>query len=377
LEYVFSMQDTHGGDIRRIARERGLEASSIIDFSASINPEGPGPAALEALSDLLGKSPLLAAYPEPHPGALTRALSSYLGVHEDQIAVGNGSTEFIYLLPRIFAPRSAMVVEPAFSEYARALGLAGAAVRPFFLRPEDGFCLDQAGLEKALAETRPQVLYMANPSNPIGRLESLQTMVRVAAACREAGTLFIVDEAFIDFNESCSLAGVAARSGNLVVLRSMTKFFGLAALRLGYIVAGADLIEDVRKHLAPWSVNALADAAARASLADSAYIARTRAWLRREALFMKEGLDSLEGLYAYPSSANYFTVRLSKRRGLGAPALGELLLKRRILIRDLSGVRGLGSEYFRVALRRREENALLLRELQAILRCEPTPSQGK
>ncbi len=354
----------HGGDILGASLEGGMDAASIIDFSSSINPEGLAPGARQAVAALLRDPRLSAAYPAPCPRGLIRALSAYIGVGQECVLAGNGSTEFIYLLPRVIMARGglAMIIEPAFSEYAPALALSGAGVVPFFLREEEGFALDYRVLEKAVKERRPQVLYMANPVNPIGRLVEKDVMLRISDLCREIGAWFVVDEAFIDFNESLSITKEAVEEGHIIVLRSMTKFFALAALRLGYVVGGRDIIERLRPHMPPWSVNALAVAAGIASLSDRQYMGRARAWLCMEGPLMREALGGIKGLKTYPSGANYFTSRLIVP-GLNAPRLRELLLKKGLLIRDLSNIRGLGPSFFRVAVKDRESNGLLIREL--------------
>ncbi len=360
------MRRIHGGDIRAVSLERGVDASSIIDFSSSINPEGLPPAARDAAIALIRERKLSSAYPEPWPRVLISALSRYLSVPGENIAAGNGSTEIIYLLPVVLGARRALIVEPAFTEYAASLELHGVEVTPFFLHEEDDFRLDTEALVRALRKDRPHVLYMANPSNPVGRLVKRAEMLRISASCRETGTWFVVDEAFMDFCGDQSLIMDAAAGAHVVVLRSMTKFFAMAALRLGYAVAGTVVIARLRAHLPPWSVNAPAAAAAVASLSDGAYMERARAWLKMESPFMARGLKALGGIRTYPSDANFFTSRVTSP-GLTATGLRDLLLERGLLIRELSDFRGLDGRFFRVALRDHESNALLMRELGKIL----------
>ncbi len=365
------MQSGHGGNIRSAARESGLEASAIIDFSSNINPRGMPPAAREAAAALLQDPGLSAAYPEPYPEELAQAIAAGLGLGPgaENIVPANGSTEIIYLLPQVLKPRRAMIVEPAFSEYARALSLTGAKIVPFLLREEEDFALDLSALGQAMEETRPHVLYMANPSNPVGRLETRKTMEQAADLCRELGAALVIDEAFMDFvsrGAEFTMVRAAAAGGRIIVLRSMTKFFGLAALRLGFAVGSRALMKKIREHLPPWSVNAAAAAAAAAALEDRTYVERTLAWLAAEAPFLKEALEAIPGIKVYPSSANYFAARLTGPPGLTAGGLRTGLLGRGILIRDLSNVRGLGRGFFRAAVRSRGENELLLRALREV-----------
>jgi len=345
---------------------RGLEG--IVDFSSSINPEGLATGAWEAARELLDNPRLSTAYPDPCSEELIAALSAYLGigVAEENILAGNGSTEFIYLLPQVLKPARALIVEPAFSEYAPALVGEGTEVIPFFCTEEDGFALDPGKLKKAMKALRPDCLYMANPTNPIGRLIKKEALLDIADYCRRLGAWLVVDEAFIDFNEACSIKKEACENDNIIVLRSMTKFFAMAALRLGYMVADKGLIERFRSRIPTWSVNTVASVAGVASLIDAPYIQKARSWLKREGPFMRGVLEGIAGLKTYPSTANFTTARLISG-AITAPCLRESLLEKGFLIRELSDIRGLDDTFFRLAVKTREENMLIITALKAIL----------
>jgi len=339
-----------------------------MDFSSSINPEGLAPGAREAAIALLNNQRLSAAYPDPCSGELIAAIKGYLGggVGEDNILAGNGSTELIYLIPRVLKPARALIVEPAFSEYAAALSAPAAEVIPFFLSEEDDFALDAESLKEAIKLTNPDCLYMANPTNPIGRLMGKEILLDIAGFCRGLGVWLIIDEAFMDFNEAYSLKQEACREDHIIVLRSMTKFFAMAALRLGYMVADKGSIERFRACIPTWSVNTVAGFAGIASLRDKAYIDRARRWLAREGPAMREGLASINGLKTYPSTANFTTARLASG-AMTAARLRELLIKKGFLIRDLSNMRGLGDGFFRVAVKDADDNMALITALKEVL----------
>ncbi|MFQ5480580.1 MAG: threonine-phosphate decarboxylase CobD [Thermodesulfobacteriota bacterium] len=363
------MKKKHGGDIWAASLQTQREAGEIIDFSSSINPGGLAEGAREAVTALLRNTRLSTAYPDPCSKALLRALGGYLDVKEENILAANGSTHLIYLIPGVLRPERAVIVEPAFSEYAPALEANDTEVIPFLLNEENGFNLDAGRLKETLQERRPEVLYIANPSNPIGRLTEKKVLLDIADFCRNQGIYLVIDEAFIDFKEEYSMKHEASVQDHIIVLRSMTKFFALAALRLGYMIGSKGLIDKFRLAMAPWSVNTAAAAAGAASLADRSYIKRTRSRLDREGPLMYEALTSIEGLKVYGSAANFFTLRLTERGGkdLRAPRLKELLLDRGFLIRDLSNIRGLGESFFRIAVKSPAENKLLIKELRAIL----------
>jgi len=362
------MQTNHGGDIWGLRSETGEGIGGLMDFSSSINPEGLASTAREAAIALLNNQRLSAAYPDPCSGELIAAIKAYLGdgVGEDNILVGNGSTELIYLIPGVLKPARVIIVEPAFSEYSAPLIAEGAEVTPFFLSEEDDFALDAERLKETIKQTNPDCLYVANPTNPIGRLTGKEILLDIAGFCRSLGVRLIVDEAFIDFNEACSLKQEASREDNIIVLRSTTKFFAMAALRLGYMVANKGLIERFRARIPTWSVNTAASFAGIASLRDKAYIDRARRWLAREGPAMRGALASINGLKIYPSTANFTTARLASG-AVTAPRLRELLIKKGFLIRDLSNVRGLGDGFFRVAVKDADDNRALITALKEVL----------
>ena len=353
------MKDVHGGNIL----EAHLTLSGrILDFSASINPLGPPLSVVAAIHAGLD---MLSHYPDPQNIALRKALSVFHsnGIEPRHILPCNGSIEAIHLLPRVFKPRRVLIVEPAFSEYRASLAGIGCVVHSLKLREEDGFALRASVLESALAKGY-DLFYIANPSNPIGALINKDTLISVAQVCAKRKTIMVVDEAFIDFCENESLKHEAVRFGNVIVLRSMTKFYSMAGLRLGYVVACDALIKKLSVAMPPWSVNTIAALAGSAALKDAAFAARTLEWFEKERVYLAKGLSSLSGVIIYPSAANFFMARLSGDLR-DAVELKKRLFERRILIRELGGFRGLDLKkgYFRVALRTRSENRCLLSAL--------------
>jgi threonine-phosphate decarboxylase len=344
----------HGGDIWKAAREISKPLDEIIDFSASINPLGPPQAAVRAMEEGLR---LVPPYPDPSAGALREALAFHHGISSDNILPANGSTELIYLIPGIMKPGRALIIEPAFSEYKKALAIAGWKAESIALDKEDGFRLDLKKLEKKLSKGFGLV-FMANPANPTGVLYSEEDAIAFLGLARSSGATAVLDEAFIDFSGG-SVIGEAARAGGAIVLRSMTKFYALAGLRLGYAVAERKLLSRLERLKPPWSVNTLSMVAGAACLSDGRYRERTAEWLSIERDALSEGIASVKGLTPFPSSANYLMVRMSGPR-LDAGALASRLLQKGILIRDLSAFTGLGPGFFRVAVLGKESNLLLV-----------------
>ena len=365
------MNKTHGGNIWKIAKENGLRPADIIDFSASINPLGPSPRAMDAIKTLnrsgSGKSSatLLCHYPEPQAESMKSELALFHKLPEENILAGNGSTQFIYLIPQVLKPKSALIIEPAFSEYRNSLIANHCTVDEIVLREEDDFCLDRDRLFDALKKgydaegSAYDILYLGNPANPTGVMTDKRAIIDIATECKKYGTFLVVDEAFIDFVEEYSVKAEAVLMDNLIVLRSMTKFFAMPGLRLGYIIAHKNIIKQFEKFVPPWSVNTLAIVAGIESLRDKDYIRMTRERLMSEAASFKEGSRTMPYFKAYPSPVNYFLVKILLE-GVTASALREELLNEGVIIRDCSTFIGLGSTFFRAAIRNEKENQYLI-----------------
>ncbi|MEE9543301.1 MAG: threonine-phosphate decarboxylase CobD [Thermodesulfobacteriota bacterium] len=359
------MKVPHGGNIWAVAKLCGLHAKDMIDFSANVTPLGLSPTAKERIKDSID---LLSNYPDPSADELIDCLSAYHGVDVEHIAVGNGSSELLYLIPRVLQPKRALIIEPAFGEYARSLELAGCSVEKFQTLEAGSFRLDIDALIECLKEGEGfDILYMANPASPTGVLTSKAQMERILEACVVEGTTFIVDEAFCDFTEPGSMKSRVASSDQLVVMRSMTKFFGLAGLRLGLMMASERMVVEVSERKVPWSINTLAMAAGCGSLEDTSHIEKVRQWFKDEHAFMSRELASIEGITLFDSSANFFMLKIDPLYGTG-PMLRERLLKDRIIIRALTEFAGLGENFVRVSIRTRENNIFLIDRLKAALK---------
>lgn len=356
-------KDIHGGDIWLASRETGSSPASLLDFSASINPLGFPPSARRALLAAL-KS--ISPYPDPSSAALKETLAAFHGIRADEVVPANGSNELIFALPRLLKKGPALVVEPAFSEYKKALALEGVETKSLALREKDGFRLDAGRLRKAMEGC--SAVYIANPSNPAGVLTGKDELAGVISHAKDNGALVVIDEAFADFT-GLSVIPVAIASGNVIVLRSMTKFYAMAGLRLGYAVGDRKLMARLFPFIPAWSVNTLAAASGAAALKDRAFRKRTLEWLEAEREFLFRGLGSVKGLVPFESSANYIMVRLED--GLDARDLRRSLLEKDgILVRELSAFISLGPSFFRVAVLGREANKKLISALKRFLRAK-------
>jgi threonine-phosphate decarboxylase len=355
----------HGENIYEVAARQGLDPLKIIDFSASINPLGLSPKARKRIL----KEGLAAVlhYPDTQCCELRQALAEYHRIPEDRILPGAGSTEFVYSIPRILELNRVLLVTPACSEYENTLEIRERTPRVYFFetREEDGFELTVEGLLLALTQEY-DALYLCNPNNPTGILTEKKDLLRVLARAERENTWFILDEAFIDFVPEESLLREAAFSSRIIILRSLTHFFAMPGLPVGYVVCNPEVIRRFEEEKKPWAVNALAQIAAVESLRDKSYVDRTLAYIREEREYLTLGLQGIPGFIPYPGSANYLLVQLHPSLNLTAAELREKLIPRGHLIRDCQSFHHLGPFFFRVAVRTRKENQALLRSLRQV-----------
>ena len=357
----------------------GLTPSDVIDFSASTNPLGPSPAVLAALA-----AADAGHYPDDGASALRESLASRIGLPVDRILVGNGSAEIIWLLALAYlrAGDHALVVGPTFGEYARACRVMGVEPDEIRAEPAAGFAVPLATIADYLATERPRLAFLCNPNNPTGSYLSRDEVAGLAAA--SPGTLLVLDEAYRSFvaepwrSEPLVAAGSplprgerceeiepnsSPRSANVALLRSLTKDHALAGLRLGYVAAAPEVVEALAKVRPPWSVNAFAQAAGLAALADDSHLAASRAEVFAAKADLVAGLESL-GLAVTSGAANFILVAVGDAR-----AFRSALLRRGLCVRDCSSF-GLPA-HARIGVRTRPECRRLLSAIDGLLSERP------
>ncbi|MDZ8235884.1 MAG: threonine-phosphate decarboxylase CobD [Nostoc sp. ChiQUE01a] len=368
-------QPAHGGNLAWAAALAGCPPDAILDFSASISPLGPPNSAIAAIVSQIGN---IKHYPDPNYSELRLALSHFHQLPSEWILPGNGSAELLTLIGRELAQLAATIlITPAFGDYYRTLaaykakvlesplslviGQESLVISPLSLVLDKQRSLSQGFLGSELRgqKTKDKGLLLNNPHNPTGKLFSRDSILPYL----EQFALVVVDEAFMDFvppNEEQSLIPVVQEYANLVVLRSLTKFYSLPGLRLGYAIAHPDSLSKWQLWRDPWPVNTLAVAAAIAALQDREFQKQTWTWLppARKQLF--QGLAKIPGLQPQASAVNFLLVESEK----STSQLQQALLKHhQILIRDCLSFKELGDRFFRVAVREESDNQRLLTAL--------------
>lgn len=363
----------HGGNIKEIAKRYGLREEKIMDFSANINPLGPSPKVIKVLKENLDK---IARYPDPEAIKLRKELSEYLKVNPENIIAGNGAVELIHLICRALRPKKALIVVPTFSEYEFVLKSVGCKIQFFPLKPRDDFKLDieeflnnmkKIDLPRPCTQGRG-LLFLCNPNNPTGQLISKSDMLKIIGVTRKRRIFVVIDEVFMDFVERAeaeTLIYEAIERDNLFIIRSLTKFFALPGIRIGYGIGNKKLLQKLKDYKEYWSVNALAQIAGIAALRDREYIKKTKRLIPKEKKFLYHRLSKINGLKPYPPVTNFILCRLTSK--IDSKKLQERLLQRNILIRDCSSFRSLNNKYIRIAIRTHKENLHLINSFLAAL----------
>ncbi len=358
----------HGGDI--------YGSEIIHDFSVNVNPLGLPEGVGQALRESVGG---WWRYPDPQCRGLVRKLAAYHHVAQERLVCGNGAADLLYRFAQMRKPRQALTPVPTFSEYERAVRAAGGETRYYGLREGQGYRLDVDRLIGSLEGA--EVLFLCNPNNPTGLALPKGQVEKLAKACGQKGVFLVLDECFCDFlqdPEEFSFLGNIGKYPGVMVLRAFTKTYAMAGLRLGYAVCGdPGLAQRLQQAGQPWSVSLPAQEAGVAALDEKGYLARTRELVERERRRLGEGLKRL-GFKVFPSQVNFLLFQDNKG------AYGDLWARCRegkILIRDCCNFPGLGppgratghkageggpwkaSGYYRICVRKEEENQYLLRWL--------------
>jgi threonine-phosphate decarboxylase len=352
------MTIVHGGNIYELSAQAGCSPDDILDFSASINPLGPPPGLARVLSGCFRR---LVNYPDIHNRLLIDAVSKLHDIDSECIAVGNGSTEIIYWLPRALDVGTALVVSPTFGEYAKAFELQGTRLQRLFSASENCFQPRAEHLEAALQQYPVEAVLLTHPASPSGALMDGALIDWIVENCsRTPNTLFLIDEVFIDFCEHASLKRFLDRSQNIAIIRSLTKFYALPGLRIGYLLAPPRIAAKVKRHLPPWSVNTLAQTAGAYCFMQDRYRHKTLKLIATERRRLAMKLSAISGLTVFPAEANYLLIRLDRSLQPASSLKRDIFNRDRILIRDCGSFEGLDDWYFRVAVRLPDQNDKLI-----------------
>lgn len=344
----------HGGAPQLDMVRLGVPHGPVLDFSVNLNPLGPPTIIKEKWQELLES---IEQYPSVEGDGIAHYYQTIYGISPDNFLAGNGSTELIYLIPRVLRFKRVAVLTPSFHDYERASLLAGAKVVRCPLSPYDDFGFPAEDQLMNLLK-KVDALWVARPNNPTGNLFSMELILKYTRMFPEKW--FIIDEAFIQFLDDWKSNSFLAAQPmpNVLVLNSLTKFYAIAGLRLGGLMGSEQVISRLKKAKEPWTINGIADRVASLLIQCADYDDETRLIVSKESRRVFTGIKDLDGVIPFSTSANYILCQW-----VGTGDLDDLLgclLSNGAYVRDCRNFPGLGENFFRIGMKNPKDNDLLL-----------------
>lgn len=361
-----SLNVIHGGDLDEISRIYGIKKEEIYNFGGNVNPLGLPDSVKEAIA-LNTDAPT--NYPDVSYVALREAISDYTGIAPEHITVGNGSTELISMCIKSIAPKKAVIVSPAYSEYLKEIKLAGGEALLFPLKEEDEFMLNIPQLKKVLTPD-VDMLVICNPNNPTGTYVTCGQIREILLCCKENDIKLMIDETYVEFSDikkNVSAMPLVEEFDNLFIIRGTSKFFACPGLRLGYAAcSNKGFLNYIDAHKDPWSVNIFAELSGKVMFRDKAFINKTRSLINTERDKIFKALFDIESVHVYDTQSNFFLLRL-KRDDITSSDIFNYLIQNKILIRDCADFPYLDNRFIRFCILDEKSNDMLLHHIKKIL----------
>lgn len=338
------MQDIHGGDIYRNKVK--------IDFSVNVNPFGIP----KGVEDVLHQAVLHChEYPDIRALELKETVAEQLILPKEYLLFGNGASEVFMGIMHTIKPGKVLIPIPSFYGYQYVSESVGSEIRYFSLKKENFFLPGEELLEMLTEDI--DLLFLANPNNPTGKCLECEYLKKVLAICRNKEIYVVLDECFISFCKgNVSFVSEIEEYPNLLLIQAFTKIYAIPGVRLGFLVScNKVLVQKIAKQLPEWNLSVFAQKAGIACIKEKVFVEQTVEYVQRERAFLSEQMQKI-GLVVFGGEGNFILIYTE------AP-LYESLLERGILIRDCQNFKGLSKGYYRIAVKRREENKILLREI--------------
>lgn len=352
MSYI--QESFHGSDLEVIAKQYHIDQDSIIPYASNVNPLGISPMARQALIDNIDA---IRAYPDRNYETLRDSISKYCDAEPKQLILGNGTSELIRLTIETLAPKKTMVIGPTYSEYGNTARMTGSELETYMLKNLDDFEIDVDMFLKALNDSI-DLLIICNPNNPTSKVLTKYQMDTILSRCLELDIFVMVDETYVEFVKDVNLVSSVAltkKFDNLIVLRSVSKFFAAPGLRLGYaITSNEDFLEAASNGKIPWNINSYASIAG-VMFEDEHYINLTKSLIQTERNLIYSALSSRKTIKVFKPEANFVLIKLLKE-DLTATDVFEYCIKKGFMIRDCTDYEGLGEKYIRFCFMKPEQN---------------------
>ena len=349
--------DLHGGNIYKLKRDSGIE---VLDYSSNINPLGVPSSFKKAVVENFES---LEKYPDIDYIELRTSIGDYNNCHIDDVVVGNGATEVLFLYMKAVKAKKVLIIAPTFAEYERAAKAAGRDIK-FFPLSKD-FSLNENMLLEFI--TDEDVVVMCNPNNPTGKFQNLEKIKKIADFLERKNKKLFIDEAFIEFVDNWKdKTAFLLKHKNIFILRALTKFFALPGVRLGYgLTYDRAILNEIKNIREPWSVNGVAEIAGKTMLLDTLYIHETENWIKQEKIWFYEELCKMDNIEVTPTETNFILVKLLNDN---AKSFRKKMIENGVLVRDASNFMFLDESYIRLAIKDRKKNEKVLEALRRVLK---------
>lgn len=336
----------HGSDLETVSSAFAIEKTKIIPFAANVNPLGLSPMVKKALTNHID---CICSYPERDYKPLKEAIAAYCGADPSALYIGNGSSDLLRLCIEYHAPKKAMIISPAYSEYARLVRMYGGEVIPYMLTEENAFKLDVSEFLTHL-DASIDMLIICNPNNPTSTAIKAVDIETILETCKVLDIFVMVDETYVEFHpdmEHVTAIPLVPEYDNLCVVRGVSKFFAAPGLRLGYSICSNETFYATLNSIeTPWTVNAFAVEAGKVMFADEKYINETKELIHIEQSLVYSALSSRKTIKVFKPEANFILVKLLKE-GQTAGQVFKYCMETGLMIRDCTDYEGLGEKYIR------------------------------
>lgn len=349
----------HGGNAKEISRSNKIDYDKILDFSANINPLGMQDCVKRAIIEGLDEAQ---KYPDITYFELKGAIGDFENINKENLILGNGAAEVLFNVVRGINPKYTLILAPTFSEYEEATKAINGNIIYYKLKEENNFYIQEDILDYINSDL--DLIFICNPNNPTGVITSKDLLVKILIKSKKNNVMVVIDESFLDFIEgNLSMISYINEYENLIIIKSLTKFFALPGIRIGYGICGNILLKEKIEKISPaWNINVFAEIATKTGIKDEKYIKESIKYIRTEKQYLYNELKEINQLKVYEPSVNFILLKTRIKLDLK-----EELLKKNILIRSCSNYEGLDNSYYRIAVRTHEENIKLVREIRNII----------
>jgi len=343
---------SHGGRF-----SGGNQLIDVLDFSSNTSPAGMPSSVKSTIKKRVDE---MEYYPDTNSHSLTSSLKKYTGLSDSNIVVGNGAIEILYNFCTAFLSKKRVLIPtPTFSEYESASKLVDCK---FTFFKTMNLCED---IDSFIAQIpKNGCVFVCNPNNPTGAILSKIQLTKIISAAKNKSSFVFVDECFIELvpESNQSIINLIKKYDNLFVLRSLTKSYGLAGIRIGYGVGSKIIIDILKKIKIPWSVNALAQEAGIIAIKNKSHLEKSKSIIKKESNFLKNKISKIPGFECHHSSTNFILIKTKN----DSTKIQKRLLKHKILIRDCKNFRGLNNHYIRIAVKSHKDNLKLVAAMEAV-----------